>query len=262
MNEMHMAPDHNLFQCSHPTCQRDAQEAAQRQAEIKSLADLRPGDIMFGPIGGLVGLGVGLGQIMLGEGVRIGKLSVRHVGVVVQAAHPTISLDDGREHFLPPKLAQAMPGGAEIIDMFVDTHWTDRHAYVRLPEDYPGQAADAAAIARLMVDEGVSYSFASYAALAAWRWGLKTPRLEKWIGRRRELTPWPTSTLSSPTVRRQLEGVRLPCEAICSVFADQAWTLAGKCVMQGTRPQVVTPGALAMQLWRRPGVVWAGPGLL
>jgi hypothetical protein len=70
--------------------------------------------------------------------------------------------------------------------MTPDTHWTDRHAYVRLPEDYPGQAEDAATIARLFVTERVSYSFASYAALAAWKYGLRTPRLEAWIGRRRE----------------------------------------------------------------------------
>jgi hypothetical protein len=222
--------------------------------EIRSLADLRPGDIMFGPIGGLVGLGVGLGQIMLGEGVRVGKLSVRHVGVVVYAQADAPEFEP-----TPPMLAQAMPGGAEIVPMTQEKHWTDRHAYVRLPEDYPGQAEDAAAIARLMVAEGVSYSFASYAALAAWRWGIKTPRLERWINRRRE---------PGPEIRRQgphpgqLFTPRLPCEAICSVFADQAWSLAGKRVMEGVKPQVVTPGAMAIQLWRRPGVVWAGPGLL
>lgn len=221
--------------------------------EINSLSDLRPGDIMFGPIGGLVGLGVGLGQLALGEAFRVGRLSIRHVGIVVERRDYVGPKLEG------PRLVQAMPGGAEEIEMTADTHWTDRHAYCRLPEDYPGQAEDAAAIARLMVAEGVAYSFASYAALAAWRWGIKTPRLERWIGRRRELGPemrrrgpWPG----------QLHTPRLPCEAICSVLADQAWSLAGKRVVEGTLPQIVTPGMMASQLWRRPGVGWGGVGLL
>jgi hypothetical protein len=258
--------------------------------EIDGLAALRPGDLMFGPIGGLAGLGVGLGQLALREGVRVGRLSVRHVGVVVEASRhlppgaaqdtvtrewypdgaPTGGLVDGRAYveyptgvYTRPKLAQAMPGGAEVIEMTDASHWTDRHAYVRLPEDYPGQAEDAAAIARLMEAEGVGYSWSSYAALAAWRWGIKTPRLERWIGRRRAplsvrngwgRAGWDRSAGA--------DTVQLPCEAICSVFADQAWSLAGKRVMHGTVPQVVTPGAMAMQLWRRPDVVWGGPGLL
>lgn len=229
--------------------------------EIKSLADLTPGCLMFGPIGGPVGLGVGLGQLALGEAFRVGRLSIRHVGVVVEGA--TVRMIPGPEKDGPwatmPRLVQAMPGGAEEIEMTEATHWTPRHAYVRLPEDYPGQAADAAAIARLMVSEGVAYSFASYAALAAWRWGIKTPRLERWIGRRGEpvMVPgWPSSKRGG----FMLPG--LPREAICSVLVDQAWSLAGKRVVEGTKPQVVTPGMLATQLWRRPGVVWGGPGLL
>jgi hypothetical protein len=260
--------------------------------EINTLADLRPGDIMFGPIGGLVGLGVGLGQLALGEAFRVGRLSIRHVGIVVEASvhHVGPTLYDGETgHYLPmddapgpldsyaeaersgyvvyrsgvitaPRLVQAMPGGAEEIEMRASTHWTPRHAYARLPEDWPGQAVDAAAIARLMVSEGVAYSFASYAALALWRWGVKTPRLEKWIGRRGKavkLDVWSNGMEGRP------RGGRLPLEAICSVLADQAWTLAGKQnVVEGTRPQIVTPGMLAGQLWRRPGVVWGGPGLL
>lgn len=219
--------------------------------EINSLSDLRPGDIMFGPIGGLVGLGVGLGQLALGEAFRVGRLSIRHVGIVVER----------RDYVGPelegPRLVQAMPGGAEEIEMTADTHWTDRHAYCRLPEDYPGQAEDAAAIARLMVAEGVSYSFASYAALAAWRWGIKTPRLERWIGRRRPLAYVARADFGGPD-----REVALPREAICSVLADQAWSLAGKRVVEGTLPQIVTPGMMANQLWRRPGVAWGGVGLL
>jgi hypothetical protein len=214
-------------------------------SEINSLATLRPGDIMFGPIGGLVGMGVGLGQLALGEAFHVGRLSIRHVGIVVEASP---------EGLHQPRLVQAMPHGAEEIEMSCATHWTPRHAYARLPEDYPGQAADAAAIARLMVREGVAYSFASYAALALWRWGVKTPRLEQWIGRRRkDAIRYKTATNGA---------VRLPCEAICSVLADQSWSLAGKRVVEGTKPQVVTPGMMAGQLWRRRDVVWGGLGLL
>lgn len=237
---------------------------------------------MFGPIGGLVGLGVGLGQLALGEGFRMGKLSIRHVGIVVEASqslppgtardavtgewHPNgIRSEDmifGREYqtyptgvITAPRLVQAMPGGAEEIELRQDTHWTERHAYARLPEDWPGQAGDAAAVARLMVTEGVAYSFASYAALAARRWGVKTPRLDRWINRRREPVAVQLSHGMNPLPA-------LPCEAICSVLADQAWSLAGKRVVEGTAPQVVTPGMMAGQLARRRGVTWMGPGIL
>lgn len=222
---------------------------------IRTLADLLPGDLMFGPIGGAAGIGVGLGQLVLGEGFHVGPLSVRHVGIVVQAVRTDEIWAD-----TAPRLVQAMPGGAEEIEMTPDTHWTDRHAYARLPEDYPGQGADAAAIARLMVESGVAYSWASYAALSAWKFGLSTPRLEAWIGRR-QAPAWPTSC------RRPLAGpphehdVRLPVEAICSVLADQSWSLAGKKVMTGVPHQCVTPGALARRLlFQTEGVEWGFPG--
>lgn len=216
--------------------------------EISSLADLRPGDIMFGPIGGAVGLGVGLGQLALGEGFHVGKLSIRHVGIVVQRSGLNVW----------PRLVQAMPHGAEEIEMTAARHWTPRHAYVRLPEDYPGQAEDAAAIARLMVAEHVAYSFTSYAALVAWRWGLKADRLGKWIERRRPYAG--PAQLPSGAIMSSTGG--LPVEAICSVLVDQAWSLAGKRVMVGVAHQAVTPGAMAGQLWKRPGAIWGGPGVL
>jgi hypothetical protein len=224
--------------------------------EIKSLADVRPGDIMFGPIGGLVGLGVGLGQLALGEAFRVGQMSIRHVGIVVESG-------GAMPGEMCPRLVQAMPRGAEEIAMQYNTHWTPQHAYARLPEDYPGQAADAAAIARLMVAEGVAYSPASYLALALWRWGLKTPRLERWIGRRRKPVPFTFSYWDNDADDGSTE-IGLPCEAICSVLADQAWSLAGKRVVEGTAHQAVTPGMMAGQLWKRHnrGVVWGGPSLL
>lgn len=254
---------------------------------IESLADLRPGDIMFAPIGGLVPgvFPVGVGQLALGEVFRVGRLSVRHVGIVVEASQrlPPGSSQNLRTRewhagpILPeampfgdefqayptgvitaPKLVQAMPGGAEEIELRHDSHWTPRHAYLRLPEDYPGQADHAASIARLMVEVGTPYSFASYASLTLWRWGVRINRLEHWINRRRP----PMTYEAWQRSRRGLKPIRLPVEAICSVLVDQAWTLAGKDVMPNTAEQAVTPGALANQLWRTPGAIWGLPGPL
>lgn len=230
---------------------------------IKSLADLRPGDLMFGPIGGPVGAFVGLGQLILGEGFRVGKMSIRHVGVVVEAGRTlkSPSIDGTGTAFIHmAKLVQAMPSGAEEITITENTHWTPRHAYARLPEDYPGQAEDAAAIARAMI--GTPYSFASYAALALWRAGLKAERLEKWIDRRQmpKLMPLPSGKgFQHDGTREDLASFKLPCEAICSVLADQAWTLAGKKVMEGVAHQCVTPGALATRLIMMRGVEWGFP---
>jgi hypothetical protein len=189
------------------------------------LSQLRPGDIGFGPIHGPAGGLVKAGQLMLGEGFQVGKLIIEHAFVIIPCSK------GGDVHAV-----EAMPSGArEVISMA--NRWTPRYAYARLPEDYPGQGLDAAAIARAMI--GTPYSWASYAALAAWRFGWKTPRLERWISR-----TYPGHSKGWPEID-------LPREAICSVLADQAWALTGKQVMpKGTPHQCVTPGALAKQLLR------------
>lgn len=226
--------------------------------------DLRPGDIGFGPISGGAGLLVSAGQLMLGEGFRIGRLSVRHVFVVTETLH-----DEGPSEKWPTgvinngSIVEAMPSGARETPWMLDRHWTSGCAYVRLPEDYYGQGQDAAAIARAMV--GTPYSFASYAALAAWRFGVKAPKLEAWINRRRPHVEIPGYT--GPERRDPLgvyipESVKiaLPCEAICSVLADQAWSLTGKKIMEGVAHQCVTPGALAGRLLSYPEAQWFWPG--
>lgn len=224
---------------------------------ITKIQDVRVGDVFLGPIGGAVGLGVAAGEFFVDGGFRVGTVDVRHAGIVVEA-QPGTTYPDGYpagvlDHF---ELAQAMPGGAEIATMTYDRNWTDRCAYVRLPEDYPGQAADAAAIARLMVRQGVGYSYASYAALAAWHWGIATPRLEAWIGRRRE------SLHSVQLPAGGFMDVALPVEAICSVFVDQAWSLTGKKIFDDGRPhQCVTPSQLAQRLLSTDGAVWGWPNL-
>jgi hypothetical protein len=213
---------------------------------MNSLADLRPGDIGFGPLSGAARAAT-LGQAILGEGFHVGTLDIGHVFVVSATDHAYPN------SFLP-RAVEAMPHGAR--EVAIGGRWTNRYAYVRLPEDYPGQAADAAMIARAMI--GTPYSFASYAALAAWRFGLSTPRLEKWIGRRQSVvTPFP-----HPPFRGRAIGAQLPCEAICSVLVDQAWSLTGKKIMQDDRPhQCVTPGALAERLLEMtPATVWTFPG--
>lgn len=213
---------------------------------MSSLADLRPGDIGFGPIHGAAGALVNIGQLMLGEGFHVGRLDIRHVFVVTEVYGASV------------QIVEAMPNGARSNIVGQD-RWTPEYVYCRLPEDYPGQAVDAAAIARAMI--GTPYSFASYAALAAWRFGWKTPRLEAWINRRKPDQMIPELT----RIPGGRAGYRaLPAEAICSVLADQAWALTGKQVMPpGTPHQCVTPGALAMALlerWTQVPAEWFWPG--
>lgn len=232
----------------------------------QSLADLRPGDIGFGPLTGWANLAT-VGQLILGEGFRIGTLNVGHVFVV------TDNPGDGTV-----QLVEAMPRGARSIWIEPNGNglnadrWTSDYAYVRLPEDYPGQAEDAAAVARAMV--GTPYSFLSYAYLAAWKiksWAgfdrfpmTGVGRLEKWINRRRPAV----KLLGLSPEMMLMPGIALPCEAICSVLADQAWSLTGKRIMHGVGHQCVTPGGLAGRLLemaspRRIGeqtAVWTWPG--
>lgn len=216
---------------------------------LTSLNQLRPGDIMFGPITGPGGLAISLGELIVDGGFRMGKLDVRHVGIVVQDA------DTGNG---VPWMVQAMPGGADRVPMLRD-RLSSQYAYARMPEDYPGQALDAARIANMMVTYGVGYSWASYLALAAWHWGISTPKLEAWIGRRsrpHEMTPGGWKMVKPDPIE-----VALPVEAICSVLVDQAWSLTGKKIFEDGRPhQCVTPSQLASRLLSgMPDVQWFWP---
>jgi hypothetical protein len=223
---------------------------------VASIADLRPGMIGFGPINGAARWPVWLGELLLGEGFTVGPLKIEHVFVVTEVFAGTA------------RAVEAMPNGARQV-YFNVARWTPEYAYVMLPEDYPGQGEDAAAIARAMI--GTPYSFASYPALAAWNWGylhgeelpdgtIKPSKLEAWIDRRKpaQYVQWPSGR--DDTAVNQVP-VRLPREAICSVLADQAWALTGKQVMpRGTPHQCVTPGALARNLLQTPGTEWLWPG--
>ena len=226
----------------------------------QSLADLKPGSIGFGPLSGVARAAM-WGQFILGEGFSVGGLNIGHVFVVVEES---VSIGT----FKPSaRCVEAMPGGAR--EATIRDRWNRDYAYVQLAEDYAGQAADAAAIARAMI--GTPYSFASYAALAAWRLGWKTGRLERWIDRRKNGPVMPGSTPEQrarviENLKRQGIGAALglPAEAICSVLADQAWSLTGKKIMQGVAHQCVTPGALAGRLLEMAAegdqAVWTFPG--
>lgn len=199
---------------------------------IESLADLRAGDLMFGPIGGWVGVGVGVGQLALGEGFSVGRVKIRHAGVVVEPWPPG---------WRGPRLVQAMPHGAEQIELVSAKHWKPAFAYCR-PNYASSEAGWAVAqIGQEMVRRKVGYSFATYPALAAWKLGVTTPRLTGWID------------------RRDADG--FPREAICSQLVDDALTMAGFQVFADGRPErCVTPGQLAGQfLFRHPGTIWGGP---
>lgn len=228
---------------------------------ITSLADVRPGDVCITRMGGIFpGLfPVRIGQWMCKESFTIGPYSADHVLICVEAADLMASLPRAM-----PRAVQAMPHGAEEIALTPAKHWTDGVVWFRLPEDYPGQAQDAAAIARLFVAEKVPYSFLSYLALAAWSRGWKTPKLEAWIDRRgpRQRVRLASAGVMYPSLPGGGVDVALPCEAICSVLVDQAWSLAGKRVIEGVARQCVTPGMMALQLSRRPGVIRGGPGFL
>jgi hypothetical protein len=236
---------------------------------IQSLEDVRPGDIMLSSMGNthprfmpfMPGFfPVRVGQYACGQTFRMGRFTVDHVGIVVEESKrlPPGSTYRGQLYetgvITAPRLVQAMPHGAEEIEMRVNTHWTNKHVYIRLPQNYTGQGEDAAAIARLFVEQKVRYSFPSYAAIAAWSRGWKTPKLEAWINRRH-----PEAWLELPF---SMQRIALPLEAICSVLVDQCLTMTGMEVLKGLKPQAVSPGMLANQLWNRVGVIRGGKGIV
>jgi hypothetical protein len=185
------------------------------------MEDLEPGDIGFGPIGGVVGFFVGLGQLVLRDESRF-----RHVFVIVD--DPSLA---------PPVAVEAMPSGARLVS--VAERWNESHVFVRLA-GYPAeQRVQVAVHALAMV--GTPYGFSDYLALALKRLGLRTPLLDRWISRTNHMG--------------------YPARAICSQLADFAMTRAGiKVFRDGRLSQNVIPGALFYQLLRIGGVdMWPDP---
>lgn len=255
--------------------------------EIRRLEDVRPGDLMFAGMGSAPSKAiVYAGQLLLREFVQLGPLVIGHVAIVVEASRTlepgTVRHIESGRYYGPeigwrdrpmgayetyetgvqtaPRIVEAMASGARERELRA-SDWSTKTAFVRLPEDWPGQMDDAAAIARLTI--GTPYGFESYVQLAAWRLGWKTWALEERINERRpepiRLPNWFNGPEHPGANRR---GGHLPVRMICSQHVDACLTAAGKQVMFGVKPQIVTPGALALQLNRRPGVIWAGPGIL
>lgn len=185
-----------------------------------TLLDLRPGDIGFGPIGGLTGVGVGIGQVILGDESRF-----RHVLVVTSAGEA--GTDGGRTWVTPPQGVEAMPSGARKVSLA--DRWDDRWVYVRL-EAYPEEIRHQVALHALAM-VGIPYGFSDYAALGLKQVGVELDWLDDWISR--------------------VDDRGYPKRAICSQLADAAMTRAGIHVFDdGRLSQDVIPGALFYQLLR------------
>ena len=201
---------------------------------MSSLSDLRPGDIAIGPIHGFTGAFVGMAQLALAtvEPGLIWRQGVkewfrkRHAGVITEASRTlpagTVRHRESGRYFAPdehgqrlwrdlpmgdydtyetgvitaPKMVQAMPGGAEEIELRQQTHWTSEWTFIR-PEyitaemmgvggmDSHGgahQGRTVAEAARRYV--GTPYDFATYAAIPPYRAGVRGRRIEHIISGR------------------------------------------------------------------------------
>jgi hypothetical protein len=220
---------------------------------VTSLADLRPGDLLFGPISGWVGdLVVGPGQILVAPWKH--QLSwrqwwrIRHCATVTRAA-----LDNNASTYVDrgagPRIAQATPPSYEEITLGLG-HWTRDYLYVRPPWRYPGQGEDVARYAREMARRKVRYGFANYPRIAAHRAHIPAPRLDRFIA------------------RTDADGYPIDC--ICSQGCDAALTLGGGLVQgedggwhvftDGRLPQDVVPSELYLLLLGLPGVLVMRPG--
>lgn len=202
-----------------------------------SLADAQPGDLMFTTIGGGAGVVVGAGQVLLAaaEPGMIWRQGVarwwrkRHVGVVAPGG----------------RLVQAMPGGAEEVDLDPSKHWTSHTVFLRPAYDptprsdmghpHGSQGYRVSQWARGY--EGTRYDFATYAAIPAWRRGLRTKR-----------------------IKRVISGTDA---MMCSRLADAALRDAGWHVFDdGRLPGDVTPSELYRAVLASPGVTVFGAGIL
>ena len=194
---------------------------------MSTLADLRPGDIMFArhvsPRS--ADLLILAGQTLLGQAGY-----PHHVGVVTQAAQSITMIDcadqmrQAANALHGPKIVQAMPHGAEEIEIS-EEHWTPDYIYLRPAygnaPTYRHGGDFVAACARRYI--GTPYSFADYVALAGWHFGIKNGPVRRYV------------TSSG--------------HQICSQLADQALADAGFHVFDdGRLSQDVTPSALYSRL--------------
>lgn len=205
---------------------------------MTTIADLREGDVGFGPIGGFVPgmLPVGLGQLWLS---MTDREAFKHWREWRTVRHVFMVTDEKLEHS-SAFIGQAMPSGFERIPLDPAKHWTSQHVYVRPPYSFAlDQARRAAQHARRMAECRVPYAFEDYAAIAAKRAGIPVPHLDAFISR--------------------VDARGYPERAICSQAVDACLTLAGYQVFDdGRLPQNVTPFELFIQLIKTPGasLIW------
>ncbi len=198
---------------------------------MTGIADLREGDVGFGPIGGFVPgmVPVGAGQLWLS---MTDKQAFKHWREWHTVRHAFMVTRPGF-------IGQAMPGGFEEIPIDPAKHWTSRHVYVRPPYSFALDQAKRAARHALRM-RGTPYAFEDYAAIAAKRAGIPVPHLDAFISR--------------------VDGNGYPKRAICSQAVDACLTLAGYHVFDdGRLPQNVTPYELFIQLVKTPGAVLIWP---
>lgn len=228
---------------------------------MPTLTDLRPGDLAFGPIHGGAGAVVAAGQIAVAPWKH--QLTwktwwrVRHVGVITKAASEAFAAVEWADqrrvsvHGIGPMMVQAMPGGAETIELGPE-HWTGEWTFIR-PQyaalsvgsiAQPGQSqADAVALAaRLMAERKIPYNWLDYQAIVNHRLHLPGPWLDGYVS--------------------AVDKGGVPIRAICSQLADAALTEAGFHPFDdGRRPGDVVPAELYLRLLElgpeliiRPGV--------
>lgn len=238
--------------------------------ELSTLADLRPGDIGFGPIGGIAGPGVRLGELLVAPfdhwtSFREWKF-VQHCGTVTQAQTTTAhtaapGVPPVEYRTLGPMFAQAEPRGYQEIELGAE-HWNAQWVYLRPNYAEPmtgtrystgekillgiGQADNVAAIARRMVRKQIPYGFEDYAAIGGHRAGIHLKGLDDFIAR--------------------VDADGDPYRAICSQGVDGQLTASGGLVdghvfNDGRLPSDVTPSELYLRLLElgcayvfRPGV--------
>src|SRR5882757_2313650 len=181
-----------------------------------SLAEVQPGTIIFGPIGGFIPgvFPVGAGELLL-KAATTETWKIRHVLVCTQAAEPGHG----------PWAVQAMPDGAEEIELTAD-HWTSAYRYVLPAYDFvQDQAGRVAEAARSLID--TPYSFLDYVALSAHA-----------FGGNRGYVPLPERSM----LERYVSSTH---HMICSQLADECLRRADFHVFSdGRLPQDVMPSAL------------------
>lgn len=191
---------------------------------MTDLALVRPGDIGFMDMGGVTGVGIWAAQRIVDNTVP-SEYRVRHVLVVTEA-------EWDRGNVFAPKAVQAMPHGAEEIELTPERHGDTIFVRPAYDEVWGNMAERVAAAACRYVD--TPYSFLDYAAIAARHLEARKPT---------DRTPFDRYITSTGHM-------------ICSQLADQAMSDAGWHVFDdGRLPQDVTPAALYRQMLLMPHTI-------